>query len=69
MHTAYFCAVFPSTQLPPIPLPLNLLVQINVTKSLLINILWLLIPGKDAVLMQLPVEARHSWTHAKEVQM
>lgn len=59
MHTAYFCAVFPNTQHPPTLLSLNLSVQINVTKSLLINVLWLLISGKDAVLMQLPVEARH----------
>lgn len=59
MHTASFCAVFLNALLPHTLLSLNLLVQINVTKSLLINALWLLISGKDAVLMQLPVEADH----------
>lgn len=48
-----------SVCVPTPRLPLNLLVQINVTKSLLINVLWRLILGEDAVLMQLPVEARH----------
>lgn len=67
MHTAYFCSPTPSP--PPLTLSLNLLVQINATKSLLINVLWLLISGKDAVLMQLPVEARRCWTRAREVQM
>lgn len=52
------CCV-PLDPTPPTLLSLNLLVQINETKSLLINVLWLLISGKDAVLMQLPVEAHH----------
>lgn len=51
MHAASFPAATP-------PLCLNLLVQINVTKSLLINVLWLLISGREAVSVQLPVEAR-----------
>lgn len=62
MHAASFPAATP-------PLCLNLLVQINVTKSLLINVLWLLISGREAVSVQLPVEARRHWTGARKVQM